>query len=141
MSIRRVFIDTNVLLSGLAFGGNEATVLRLAAANQVRLVISQAVLRETRSGIDRKFPQLAGDLEDLLSKVSWESVDYPDAEAIASASRLIRDPNDAPILASIILAKPDFALTGDKDLLTDEVKAIAPVCTCADYLRSLTAES
>ena len=44
------------------------------------------------------------------------------------------------IFAGILLAMPDFALSGDKDLLTDEVRAIAPVCMCAEYLEKLFAE-
>jgi len=131
----RVFIDTNILLSGLAFGGNETRLLRLAGDGRVRLVLSAAVLHEIRDVVNRKFPELAGDLDEFLERVSWESVDYPPPCAVESALSSVRDPDDAPILASILLAKPDFALTGDKDLLTDRIKGIVPMCRCAEFLR------
>lgn len=141
MTVQRVFIDSNILISGLAFNGNEETILRLAGDNLVCLVISEAVLKEVRNVIQRKFPELIADVDELLTKVLWETVEFPSHEEVAYAQAIVRDPNDAAVLASILLSKPDIALSGDKDLLTEEVKKIAPVCRCADYLRSLTTDN
>ncbi len=141
MTVQRVFIDSNILISGLAFNGNEETILRLAGDNLVCLVISEAVLKEVRNVIQRKFPELIADVDELLTKVLWETVEFPSHEEVAYAQTIVRDPNDAAVLASILLSKPDIALSGDKDLLTEEVKKIAPVCRCVDYLRSLTTDN
>ena len=48
MRVDRVFLDTNVLISGLLFHGNEALLLELAAQGLVKLVISQRVVEEAR---------------------------------------------------------------------------------------------
>jgi putative PIN family toxin of toxin-antitoxin system len=135
MSTHRVFVDTNVIISGILYdGGNEAGLLNGALLGRIRLVLAQVVIDETRRVLKSKFPQEEYEFEDFLSTVDCDLIDYPDKTAIEQASEMIRDPNDAPILASILLAKPDHAITGDKDLLTDEVKAVAPVCRCAEYL-------
>jgi putative PIN family toxin of toxin-antitoxin system len=130
----RVFVDTNVLVSGIAFRGNEYDLLMLAKAGQVRLVLAEAVVLEARRIAAWKFPVRQAFLEDYLVSVKYESVPRPDELAVRRAGMLVRDPKDAPILASILASKPDIALTGDKDLLTDEVKAVAPTCRCAEYL-------
>ena len=135
MSVDRVFVDTNVVLSGVIYRGNEAEVLNYALLGHIRLVLAQAVIDEVRRVLKRRFPQDEPEFEEFLNRADYELIRYPDIADIHGASAMVRDPDDAPILASILLAKPDFALTGDKDLLTDEVRAIAPTCRCADYLR------
>ena len=45
MAPDRVFVDTNVLLSGLIFDGNESRLLRLAIEGEIRLVIAEVVLK------------------------------------------------------------------------------------------------
>jgi putative PIN family toxin of toxin-antitoxin system len=134
MSVDRVLADTNVVLSGVVYRGNEARVLDLALLGHIRLVLAEAVIDEVRRVLKRRFPQDAHEFEDFLNRADYELVRCPDPADIDHVSAMVRDPDDAPILASILLAKPDLALTGDKDLLTDEVRAIAPVCRCAEYL-------
>src|SRR4030067_248351 len=125
MSVDRVFVDTKVFLSGVIYRGNEAEVLNYALLGHIRLVLAQAVIDEVRRVLKRRFPQDEPEFEEFLNRADYELIRYPDIADIHGASAMVRDPDDAPILASILLAKPDFALTGDKDLLTDEVRRVA----------------
>jgi predicted nucleic acid-binding protein len=43
------------------------------------------------------------------------------------ASRLVRDATDAPILASVIAALPDYFISGDEDLTNPETRRRSPV--------------
>jgi len=141
MSIQRVFLDANIIVSGLAFDRKEARILELADAGRIRLVLAEQVLIEARNTLEgRKFGLPKGVVDGLLAGLDYELLPPPSPETVTAARLLVRDPDDAPILASIILAKPDVALTGDKDLLTDEVKAVAPVRRCAEYLALLERE-
>jgi putative PIN family toxin of toxin-antitoxin system len=133
----RVFVDTNVLVSGTAFKGNERELIRMGVAGIVKLVLADAVILEARRVIRDKFPEYESGLDWVLTKADYHPVPRPSPRQITAAARLVRDPDDAAVLASILASNPDVALTGDKDLLTDEVKAIAPMCTCAEYLRRL----
>lgn len=135
MRPERIFVDTNVLLSGLIFRGNEARVLELAIRGRIRLVLSRVVLQEAQDVLLAKFPGHVHVLDAFLDLVEYELAADPSLESLSRASNLVRDPDDAPILAAIFEAKPDHALTGDKDLLTDAVRAVAPVKTCGEYLR------
>lgn len=140
MRPERVFIDTNVLLSGLAFDGKQARVPDRGLKHEVLLVLCDRVLLEARSTGIRKFPRILTSLEDFLDEAACEFVSRPEEALIERARSVVRDPKDVEILASILASKPDVALTGDKDLLTVEVKALAPVCTCAEYLARLNLE-
>ncbi len=135
MPLERVFIDSNVLVSGIAFRGNEHALIGLALDGTIVPVISEAVLRETCRVLEAKFPAIASRLPRLLSLLEYELISDLEPSSVTKAAKVVRDPGDVEILAAILTARPDSAITGDKDLLTDEVRAIAPTCRCADYLR------
>jgi putative PIN family toxin of toxin-antitoxin system len=135
VSTDRVFVDTNVLISGLIFRhGKEAALLELADKRAVGLVLCARVIAEAQDVFDGKFTDRIQVLTEFLQRGRYELAPEPGEADLQVADRLVRDPNDVVILASILASKPDVALTGDKDLLTDEVKAVAPTCRCAEYL-------
>lgn len=137
MKLDRVFVDTNVLFSAIGFDGNEREVVGRAIDGTLRLVLSDFVIREARRVLARKSPNRLSRFEWTLTILDYELVATPLDDLLETASHLVRDPGDAKVLAAILKARPEFALTGDKDLLTDEVKAVAPTCTCAEYLQRL----
>jgi putative PIN family toxin of toxin-antitoxin system len=137
MRLERVFIDTNVLISAVAFRGNERAVIDLALDDRIRVVFADIVIREARRVVRAKFPALAYRLDWDLLLLDYELVSDPGSSLITKAAEVVRDPKDVEVLASILASKPDVALTGDKDLLTDEVRAIAPTRRCAEYLASI----
>ena len=132
----RVFVDTNVLLSGLIFDGNESRLLRIAIEGEIRLVIAEVVLEEARAVLQSKFPDHTRVLDDLLAVLNHELIPLPDHESVRLAACHIRHPGDAAVLASMISAGADYVITGDKDFLTEDVRALIPVCRCSEYLRS-----
>lgn len=134
MSRPRILIDTNVLLSGLIWNGNESHLLEMAISGEVHLLIPSFVIGEARRVLANKFPKHAHLLDEVLRLLDHEVLDHPSADGLASAQSLLRDPNDAEVLASIVELQPDYAVTGDKDLLTAKVRTVFPICTCADFL-------
>lgn len=134
MPLERVFIDTNVLVSAIAFSGKERQVLHLALENKITAVLSELVLGEAHRVIAAKFPGLVPRLRAELELLGYELVSDLRPALVAKAAGLVRDPGDIEILAAILQSATDVALTGDKDLLTDEVRAVAPTCRCSEYL-------
>jgi len=135
MPPERVFVDANVLVSASAFRGNERELLRLAVEGRITLVIADVVYRETLRVLRKKFPARVRAFEYVMALLDCEIAGDPPPGLLAEASEIVRDPGDIAVLASILVSNPDVALTGDKDLLTDEVRAIAPTCRCAEYLQ------
>lgn len=138
MPLERVFIDTNVLVSAIAFNGKERELLHLALDGEIKPILSDYVLMEARKVIEDKFPVHVPRLQWALALLEYEPVTDLDSAVITWVAGLVRDPGDVDVLAAILTAGPDYAVTGDKDLLTDEIKAIAPTCRCAEYLAQRT---
>ena len=136
----RFFLDSNILVSGIAFTGIEQWILRATFGREHTFVISEDVLREARDALRKRFPRLQPEAEEILSLIRVEVV-----PAEAYAARLegfpeLRDPKDAHVLAAAIVSKCDAVVTGDKDLLivgeAEGVRIIRP--TQARRLMSAT---
>jgi len=118
----RVFLDTNVLVSGFATRGLSADVVRLLLAEH-ELSVGEVVLEETRRVLTEKFgvpDEKADEIEGLLR---WHHVEpVPESEPPVE----VRDPDDEIVLASAIAAGAEILITGDKDLLdvADQVDAL-----------------
>lgn len=134
MNIPRVLIDTNILLSGLIWDGNESRLLEMSIGGEICLLIPEFVIGEARRVLELKFKEHVHLLDEVLGLLNYALLQHPSEESIESVRTILRDPNDTEILASIIEYKPDYALTGDKDLLTNDVQSIFPTCRCADFL-------
>jgi putative PIN family toxin of toxin-antitoxin system len=135
MNTLRVLIDTNILLSGLIWNGNESHLLEMSVDGEICLLIPEFVIEEARRVLELKFKEHVHLLDEVLGLLNYVCLQHPSEGSIESARAVLRDPKDAEILASIIEYKPDYALTGDKDLLTNDVQSIFPICRCADFLR------
>lgn len=113
----RLFLDSNVLVSGIAFSGTEQWLLRATFRGEHTFVISEDVRREALDVLRAKFPRLRPEAEEALSVLRVEVV-----PARAYADRLggfpeLRDPKDAHVLAAAIVSRCDAVVTGDGDLL------------------------
>ena len=113
----RVFLDTNVLFSGLRTpGGNPHRILEAAAAGNMQAVVSTGVLVELARNIWRKAPAQIAYLERLITDTPLEVVPEPAAEHTEPWSQAGLG-SDAPIVAAAVLAEVDYFCTGDRRLL------------------------
>jgi len=132
----RVVLDTNVLLSGLAYPHSLAgRILSGWKRGSVEVVLSTFILEELR----RVLPRLAtihqltvNEMDDLVDVLSFqadiiEPVDVP--------AEICRDANDTPILGTLVAAvqndRADWLVSGDKDLLV--LANRYPVLTVAQF--------
>ncbi len=109
----RVFLDTNVLVSGFATRGLSADVVRLVMAEHT-LLTAEVVLEETRRVLLEKFgvpEQVVSSVERSLRRCHVEPTPTrrPDVE--------VRDEDDIWVLAAAMAARADVLVTGDRDLL------------------------
>jgi putative PIN family toxin of toxin-antitoxin system len=134
----KVFIDTSVLIAGLAsVTGASATVLDLCEAESVQMVTSRQVLVEADRNFSLKLPNLVGQFRQFIKNLAPLMIDDPSAAAVERVTSLI-DRKDAAILAAAMEAKADFLITLDKrHFLKQKVQGNVPieVCTPADFLR------
>jgi putative PIN family toxin of toxin-antitoxin system len=118
----RVVLDTNVLVSGLAYPGSPPGKILAAWRNgSLEVLLSRYILDELRRVLPRLVHRHAltqGEIDDLVDVLSFQ------AELIephAGADPELRDAKDAPVLGSLLAALAtsgaDYLVTGDKDLL------------------------
>jgi len=55
----RIMLDTKVIVSGLAFAGNERELLNAIYYNNATLILSEYVVLETKAVLNRKFPMVS----------------------------------------------------------------------------------
>lgn len=133
----RIFIDTNVLISGLLFEGNEARILELALNGKVKLVISKQVIEEAKRALIEKFGLSAALSEVVVegwSKVA-EIVEVPKEEAKKFLEML--GEKDALVLAAAVNSNVGCLVTGDRSFHQRGVKKLIDVVTAKQFLEGL----
>lgn len=119
----KVFLDTNVLVSAFATRGLCADLVRHVLTEH-ELVTGEVNLRELRRIMrDRlKVPQQTiAVVEQLLREQTV--VPRPKEQL----SVVVRDPDDAWVLASAVAAGADVLVTGDTDLLSIAADSPVPI--------------
>lgn len=109
----KVFLDTNVLVSGFATRGLCADVIRLILAEH-ELIIGDVVLREVERVLKRKIGLPTEQIQEILAFLETQTV-QPKPKLPSPLQ--VRDEDDQWILASAFAAKAEVLVTGDKDLL------------------------
>jgi len=121
----RIFLDTNVLASGLGTRGLCAELLESVLGNHA-LLTSESVLRELERVLAEKFRLPQTLIRQYLRLLRAEG------ELVAPGSLpnfSIEDAADAEILACAIAGKADVFVTGDKALLDLGSLERIPICS------------
>ena len=134
----KVVLDTNVLISGLAYPhANPGRIVGAWREGRFDLVISKQQLSEI--GRVLAYPKIRerlglGDatIAAFLKQLLLRS-ELVDIEGVAG--EVPQDPDDRPILAALLVAEADWLVTGDRDLLVlrDQHSILAP----ADFAKTL----
>lgn len=107
----RVVLDTNVIVSGLNFPGNERLILELALRGRFQLYLSPFILQEVAGVLGRKFDWTEKRLSQALRALE-------DAATIVEPSRrpeVIEGGHaDNRILECAVAAAADHLVTGDR---------------------------
>jgi putative PIN family toxin of toxin-antitoxin system len=109
----KVFLDTNVLVSGFATRGLCADVIRLVLAEH-ELVVGEVVLRELKRVLSRKIELPAETIQEIIDFFEQQTV-QPTPKAVSPIP--VRDEDDQWVLASALAATAEVLVTGDKNLL------------------------
>ncbi len=118
----RVVVDTNTLLSGLFFAGNERELVLLAVHGKVHLILPEdgsgelfRVIEETflHSGVLAEALRLLGRLFRVAEPVGRDVY----GGLISHWAAKLRDPSDAFLFACAKAVDADGIVTGDRDLL------------------------
>jgi putative PIN family toxin of toxin-antitoxin system len=123
MTVPRVVVDTNVLVSGL-LGGSGLDVIRRWRQGDFVLVISPQIFEEYESVLKRPKFGLPEWLVDELLLFIRERADWVEPKAQVEVAR---DPDDNKFLEAAIDGQVEYIVSGDNDLLTLETFEGIPI--------------
>ena len=130
----RVVLDTNVLLSGIAYPASiPGKIMAAWRHGSVEVVLSNFILDELRRVLPRlqsRHGLTTAEINDLVDSLALlaETVE-PQAGLLETA---LRDANDPPVLGTLLAARlalgTTYLITGDKDLLAlaDSYPVVTP---------------
>lgn len=122
MATLRVVLDTNVLLSGIAYPASvPGKIMSAWRHGSVDVLLSVYILDELRRVLPRlnnRHGLTLAEIEDLVDALSFQAEVI---EPLASVEPDLRDIDDLPVLGTLLAALKtsdvDYLITGDKDLL------------------------
>ena len=112
----RVLLDANVLVSGIAFGGNEHKLLQATFRSPHTFLVSDDIMRETASVLTRKFPRHRASVDEILSLIMVEVIPRAVYQKEVRRVPALRDSGDAHVLAATVAGHADLIVTGDRGL-------------------------
>jgi len=134
----RVVLDTNVLLSGLMFpDGAPGRVV--AAWREARFDVVMSVHQLAEIGRVLAYPRirrvLGWDVQRIEKFIRQIYVRVQIVDLHGITVEVPADPDDAPILATLVAGKADVLVTGDGDLLALHERF--PIQTPSEFVRRL----
>jgi putative PIN family toxin of toxin-antitoxin system len=124
----RVVLDTNVLVSGLAYPASiPGSILNAWRQGGVDVVLSRYILDEMARVLPR-LPRISlspAEIRDLADSFMFLADIF---EPSAERDDNLRDEADQAVLGTLLAAKADYLITGDKDLLalSDRYPIVTP---------------
>lgn len=122
MATLRLVLDTNVLLSGIAYPASvPGRILAAWRHGSIEVILSAYILDELRRVLPRlahRHGLTATEIEDLVDALAIQAEVI---EPLPDADPALRDVADQPILGTLLAAlqgsRADYLVTGDHDLL------------------------
>ena len=134
----RVVFDTNIIVSGLNFLGNEYKALNLASQGRFELFLSPYILEELEGVLDRKFNWHPADSLRTIDRLR-NSYNIIEPQLLPEVIR--GGHPDNRILECAIEADADYLVTGDKrHLLPLEGQYEIRIVTTSQFLSILDIE-
>ena len=133
----KIVVDTNVVISGVFFGGFPRRVVEAIVAHEVIAYATPEIIDEYEEIVDEMISRKQGNLRnDILAPFIAE------LELIAPRSdvKISRDPDDDKFISCALDAKALYIVSGDKDLLDIASYESIEIITAADFCKRFLIE-
>lgn len=131
----KIVIDTNVVASGVFFGGAPRRVLEAISSGNIDAFATNEILEEYHETIDRLMKKYGGRFDSNGLTRFQMMIKLIDTQTKID---ICRDPDDNKFLECAVDAKAIYIVSGDKDLLTlekyDNVEIITAREFCDRYI-------
>ena len=131
----RIVVDTNVLISGVFFGGMPRKVLSAVVSKEITACATEEIVDEYNEIVREMISRKQGHLNNDILAPLIGTMEIVEAKTKVELSR---DPDDDKFLGCAKDAKALYIVSGDKDLLVlekfDDIEIITAKEFCERYL-------
>ena len=132
MTGSKIVLDTNVIVSGILFGGNPRGVIQSVIEGRSILYISTPILEEIEAVLLRpKFKLNASIVRNLVYEIEQISIF---AESKKAINIVKKDPDDNKFIECAIASNSEFIISGDVHLLEIKKYRKIKIITPQEYL-------
>jgi len=135
----KVVCDTNVLVSGVRYGGNARRILELAARGTITNHVSAEILGEAEDVLSR--PKFGFTQDQVLGIVELFRDTFALVSPRVAVAIMKSDTDDNRILEAALQADAQVIISGDHHLLALGTWRGIRILTPADFLRLLDAHA
>lgn len=137
--MKKVVFDTNTLISGLLWDGNEARVIEKAENKEIRLFISPEMIEELEKVLKReKFcKKLEGKEYTVDKAVSKIALIATLIKPTRKINVIKEDPEDNRVLECAVSAKVDVIVSGDSHLLDLKDYSGIDIITASEFIKHI----
>lgn len=137
--LKKVVLDTNTLISGLLWDGNEARILEKAERKEIHLFVSMEILDELEGVLKReKFSKKLEGKEYTVEKaVAKIALIATLVEARHTINVIKEDPDDNRVLECAMSAQAIVIVSGDSHLLNLKTYAGIDINTASEFIKRM----
>jgi putative PIN family toxin of toxin-antitoxin system len=135
-TVRKVVLDTNVLVSSILFKGELAGIVDLWKRGKIVPVVSRETFDELRKVLEyQKFGLTKGEIRTIIKEEVLPFFEI--VEITGEMSGVCRDPDDDKFIACALAASADFIVSGDKDLCGIAKYGSVKIVRASDLLKMI----
>jgi putative PIN family toxin of toxin-antitoxin system len=126
----RIVIDTNVVVSGIFFGGKPAELLKLVTTKNLSAFATDEIVDEYQETINYLVKKYSKEEITLVPIISSMEI-IPASNNI----HICRDPDDDKFISCAVDGKCYYIVSGDKDLLSLNNYENIKILTVAEFMQ------
>ena len=132
--VKRIALDTNVLVSALLFKGGLPKIVGLWQKGKIIPVISKETFSELVTVLE--YPKFSLTQEETDSIIKCEILPYFEiVEVVKDVEGICRDPEDDKFISCAISGSADYIVSGDKDLFDLKQYKSIKIIKASDFLK------
>jgi putative PIN family toxin of toxin-antitoxin system len=132
--VKRVVLDTNVLISALLFRGGLSKIVGLWQKGKIIPVISKETFRELLTVLE--YPKFSLTQEEIDPIIKYEILPYFEiVEVVKDVKGISGDPEDDKFISCAISGSADYIVSGDKDLFDLKQYKSIKIIKASDFLK------
>jgi uncharacterized protein len=132
MGKTKVFLDTNILISALGWGGKPRALLKKCISGELELITSSNQIEELRRVMNYPKFSFTSDQKETFISIILEIATL--VEITGTLDVIEKDPDDNAMIETAVVGAVDYAISGDPHLLNLKEYGGIKIVTASEFL-------